>query len=158
MTFDWNEYLLLAKLLSGESLNTEIVDAKLRTAISRIYYSVFNTTKLHLLKYCDIDLDFHTVNNCRKKYKLQSHEIVHKLLEVNDNEDIKTAGRHLFALKKKRVKADYDSNYAKFHVNPNKSDVADGFKYANSIVDALKLISNGNVEVKLKDLNKLKRN
>ena len=40
MSFDWNEYFLLAKELSGDSDSVGNEEAKMRSAISRAYYSV----------------------------------------------------------------------------------------------------------------------
>ncbi len=158
MNFDWNEYLLLSKYLTGESINGDITGAKLRSAVSRTYYSVFNITKSHLFEYCQIDDNAPDFKDYRDKLRLTSHVIIHRLLEVNNDEDISIAGRNLFTLKKKRVKADYDSKYSRHHVNPIARDVKDSFEYAEKILSALKLISDRKVEIKLEHLNRLVNN
>lgn len=41
MSFDWHEYYVLARELSGVSSVPSSIDAKLRTAMSRAYYAAF---------------------------------------------------------------------------------------------------------------------
>jgi uncharacterized protein (UPF0332 family) len=43
MSFDWNEYLNLAKELANEPCAPSTLSSKLRTSISRAYYSAFHS-------------------------------------------------------------------------------------------------------------------
>ena len=50
MTFDWVDYLILAKTLQTNAKNqNSLREAMLRSAISRAYYSVFNIAKNYLI-------------------------------------------------------------------------------------------------------------
>jgi len=48
MSFVWSEYLDLAKELLGSASGSPIEEAKLRSAISRAYYAVFNEARNYL--------------------------------------------------------------------------------------------------------------
>lgn len=48
MSFDWSEYLELAKDLAGESGAISTEDAKHRTSISRAYYNVYHVAYQYL--------------------------------------------------------------------------------------------------------------
>lgn len=48
MTFDWSEYLNLAKELAGIATTPANQEAKLRDAISRAYYAAFILARNHL--------------------------------------------------------------------------------------------------------------
>ena len=48
MSFDWSEYLKLARELAGQTTTPSNQDAKLRSAISRAYYSAFCKARNHL--------------------------------------------------------------------------------------------------------------
>jgi hypothetical protein len=41
MAFDWREYLNLSRLLQGQTGQTAFIEAALRSAVSRAYYSAF---------------------------------------------------------------------------------------------------------------------
>lgn len=45
MSFDWSEYLNLAKEFAGETTTPANQEAKLRVSISRSYYAAFNLIK-----------------------------------------------------------------------------------------------------------------
>lgn len=48
MSFDWSEYLNVAKELAGIATNPANQEAKLRAAISRAYYAAFIKARNHL--------------------------------------------------------------------------------------------------------------
>ena len=48
MSFDWHEYLVLARELAGSPTVPSIEEARLRSAISRAYYAAFGRARLHL--------------------------------------------------------------------------------------------------------------
>lgn len=55
MSFNWSEYLTLAKELTSKSTTSPIQEAHLRSAISRAYYAAFCKARNHLI-YKDGDL------------------------------------------------------------------------------------------------------
>lgn len=48
MRFEWSQYLTLAEELRQADENGTLYEARLRVAISRAYYAVFNTAKIYL--------------------------------------------------------------------------------------------------------------
>jgi uncharacterized protein (UPF0332 family) len=97
MSFDWNDYLKLAKTLS-ESTD----DAALRTAISRAYYCVYN-----------LSLDKATMNSFSLKKGASTHVQVWSLYGRNTDRDkicsqLSAIGGRM---KSRRVKADYRPDY-----------------------------------------------
>jgi hypothetical protein len=48
MSFDWSEYLGLARELAQQSIGSSLAEARLRTAISRSYYAAFCQARVHL--------------------------------------------------------------------------------------------------------------
>ncbi len=48
VTFDWEDFVILAKKLSEEAENSDIEDAYLRSSISRGYFAVFCLARNHL--------------------------------------------------------------------------------------------------------------
>ena len=49
MSFVWSDYLELAKELLGGAVGSPLEEAKLRSAISRAYYAVFNEARDYLV-------------------------------------------------------------------------------------------------------------
>ena len=100
MKFDWEEYFNLAKELAG---TTE--EAKLRSAVSRAYYSVFCLARNYLR---DIQQDPRLSRN--KTYDINDHqyvaeEFIHNQLKSQPMIEI---GKDLTRLRKMRNKADYE--------------------------------------------------
>lgn len=48
MSFDWSEYLNVAKELAGVETSAASQEAKLRAAITRAYYAAFIKARNHL--------------------------------------------------------------------------------------------------------------
>ena len=100
MKFDWKEYFNLAKELAG---TTE--EAKLRSAVSRAYYSVFCLARNYLR---DIQQDPRLLRN--KTYDINVHEYVAKEFIHNQSKSqpMIEIGKDLTRLRKMRNKADYE--------------------------------------------------
>lgn len=102
MSFDWEEYLDLARNMSGESSNPPSQEARLRCAISRAYYAAFNQTCARMRTHEEnqvIPLDG------------GSHAIVINQLQNSQDHERRRVGTALGRLKRNRVQADY---YAQF--------------------------------------------
>lgn len=151
MSFDWENYLLLAKSLNGVPITQDLLPAKRRTAVSRAYYAVFNLSKLCFKTHCNIDLDTNTtISLIRKIKKVGDHELTLKLLMTSDHIDVKSCSFDLSSLRGKRVTADYDCNSP----NPREREVNDCIKMSEEIISALNLLKNGSAAVSLELLKK----
>ena len=118
MSFDWNQYLELAKKLAVETSD----DASLRSAISRSYYCVFNIARARA-----------EANSFRVKDDAGSHEQIWSLYGRNDSDPgclkLATIGPRL---KRRRVKADYRPFVFKLD-----QEVADAIADAEEIISTL---------------------
>jgi len=106
--FDWEDYLLLAKKLLIESKDSDIQEAKLRSAISRAYYAAFIKAKNYLERK-GYDL---SIKALKKKYKNREYISVHKEVRkiLNNGEKFeKEIAKTLKDLGKARNDADYES-------------------------------------------------
>ena len=99
MKFDWEEYFNLAKELAG---TTE--EAKLRSAVSRAYYSVFCLARNYLR---DIEQDPRLSHNKTdiKVHKYVADEFIHHKSKSKTMIEI---GKDLNRLRPRRNKADYE--------------------------------------------------
>ena len=98
MSFDWSEYLTLAKRLVGQSTGPLSQEAIFRAAISRAYYAAFNETRRHLIHQenaLDIPLDG------------RAHEIVQDKLMQSSDASRRRVGADLGRLRRARNDADY---------------------------------------------------
>jgi len=91
MSFDWNEYLKLAKTL-GEKTDA----ASLRTAVSRAYYCIFN---LGMIKA--------RANGFSPKDDTGSHDQLWSLYSRNTDKDCSRISILGQRMKRRRIKADY---------------------------------------------------
>lgn len=95
MTFDWSEYLNLARKLAGTDANPGN-EAELRSAISRAYYAAFITARNYLRDRDNIRIP-----------RERSHQfVINQFRESSDNYRAKL-GRRLLRLRNYRVSADY---------------------------------------------------
>lgn len=103
MKFDWSEYFNLAQELAGTS-----EEAKLRSAISRAYYSVFCLARNY---WRDIQQDPRLSRN--KTYDINDHQYVAKEFIHNQSKSQRMTdiGRDLTRLRKMRNKADYEDTF-----------------------------------------------
>src|SRR4028118_2057249 len=105
MRFDWSEYLNLAQDLaatnSDSSANRE---AKLRSAISRVYYSTFCLARNYLR---DIEKD---LTLFRKNRDINEHQYVAEkfINQRSNNKNMVKIGENLSRLRELRNKADYE--------------------------------------------------
>ena len=101
MTFDWNEYLRIAKDIHIRSKTSKIKDeALLRTAVSRAYYSVINIAakkaiEKHGQSFTSNDFHASVIGYYKYDYNNSNHQI---------------AGRLLRSLKGSRDKCDYHTS------------------------------------------------
>jgi hypothetical protein len=128
MTFDWCEYLNLARELAGE---TVVVDpeAKLRSSISRSYYSCFCTTRDFV---CDIERDS-AMMAANQRRDINMHSFMIDRLRNDPSDRLKRKiGNKLKRLRTNRNIADYEDNI----INPQKT-ADDALNYADDIMSDL---------------------
>ncbi|MEG4577044.1 HEPN domain-containing protein [Microcoleus sp. N3A4] len=124
MKFDWEEYFNLAKELAG---TTE--EAKLRSAVSRAYYSVFCLARNYLR---DIQQDPRLSRN--KTYDINDHQYVAEEFIHNQSKSqpMIEIGKDLTRLRKMRNKADYEDTM--FNLQ---REARTGLMLAENIISAL---------------------
>lgn len=100
MSFNWNDYLSLAKSLADDPGNPGPVEACLRTAISRAYYSALIQSR----RFAESEASISTFE--------KSHQAVidHFLFpeRSSSQESRRKIGNELSRLRAKRVSADYN--------------------------------------------------
>lgn len=69
MSFDWREFLALAKVIQQSSYNTYSLEAAQRSAVSRAYYAAFG----HLRNYAENYLGFHRTRTGKDHSLLREH-------------------------------------------------------------------------------------
>jgi uncharacterized protein (UPF0332 family) len=125
MSFSWKEYFKLA-----EQLNESREEAYQRSAISRVYYAVFNLIRLKV-----------GYNTRRQAAELSHKKLIDSLkmpsdeyiIALNlDEEDIQTIADELDFLRKERNTADYDGTAT---INNQKSNRS--IQRAKTIFDLL---------------------
>jgi len=105
MRFDWSEYLNLAKELAAtNSESSANRDAKLRSAISRAYYSTFCLARNYLR---DIEKDptLFSKNRDINKHQYVAQEFIN---HRSKNKNMVKIGENLSRLRELRNKADYE--------------------------------------------------
>jgi uncharacterized protein (UPF0332 family) len=105
MKFDWSEYLNLAQELAASN-----EEAKLRSAISRAYYSVFCLARNYLR---DIQQDPRLSRN--KTYDINDHQYVADefIFNRSKSQKISEIGRNLTRLRRLRNQADCEDTIFK---------------------------------------------
>jgi len=93
VTFKWEEYLVLAKELSGKG-----GEAATRSAISRAYYAAYQTARRHKR------------SKSAMATQSGSHGAVWRALRESGNRDWRTAGNQGKYILDYRRQADYDDN------------------------------------------------
>ncbi|MCY7383006.1 MAG: HEPN domain-containing protein [Microcoleus sp. CAN_BIN18] len=128
MKFDWSQYLNLAQELAA---STE--EAKLRSAISRAYYSVFCLARNYLR---DIEQDPRLSRN--KTYDINDHQYVAEEFIYNrsKSQKITEIGRNLTRLRKIRNQADYEDTIFQLQ-----KEVVRSLSLAQHIISALRELS-----------------
>jgi len=100
MSFDWSEYLNLAKELAKQSSSPASEEAKLRSAISRAYYAAFCKARNYL----------RDVKGIQMTGSAQDHQIVAKLFKACSDRNWNKVGVNLERLRIDRNKVDYDDS------------------------------------------------
>lgn len=118
MKFDGSEYLNLATELAASSSDSDDVEAKLRSAVSRAYYAVFCLSRNYLR---DIEKDPRLSR--KNSSDINEHQYVAEefIFHKSKNKEMIKIGENLSRLRELRNKADYadtifnlpkDVNYA----------------------------------------------
>lgn len=103
MSFNWPNYLVLAKDLAGWSVSGPVnEEAKLRSAISRAYYASFHVIKGYLEENGEID----TLPTGRSQ-----HQGIIIYLKRSSDKNRRKLGNNLDRLITDRNRADYDSRF-----------------------------------------------
>ncbi len=103
MSFYWPEYLDLAEELLVEGKGTPRNEAKLRSAISRAYYAVYNSAD----KYADAK----GIRSFQEKIYGSRHRDLSKRFKNSNAKRLKQLGVNLDRLLNQRIDADYYFNY-----------------------------------------------
>lgn len=135
MSFDWQNYLIVAKELCGRA-NGEMPtqEAKLRCAISRSYYSAFCSSKNFIKSKGQV---FNKEKNI--------HEEVKKWFAGNDKDrDYLNIANNLDRLRIARNKADYDNTFIdnrKLEVKNLTSEAISSLLHSENILSSLKKLT-----------------
>lgn len=127
MKFDWLSYLEVAETLYNEVISTSnqansasINEAKIRSCISRAYYSAFCLTRNYLR-------DFEGYSNL-KTLKFSVHEYVIEELRNSKKRDFNNLGIILDRLREYRVEVDYQDMVSFNLISKAKIAIVDGKK------------------------------
>jgi len=100
VNFNWEDFLNVARSLTGTPRRTPSEESKRRCAVSRAYYSAFNVTRKSLAN-----------KGLVQSKRVGIQEEIIDLLTNSDNEDWRNIGMTLDRLKVERVKADYHDTF-----------------------------------------------
>ena len=148
MSFDWNDFLLLAKNLNGESFTHDISVAKYRTAISRSYYAAFNICKSYIVDFFGVDLESEKIRNIRAYYKVKDHGLIPKLMLTSNNKEICKKATRLDTLRGRRKDADYNSERIENITRKTKDTIEE----AEKIIAAMELFENGQADLHIDNI------
>lgn len=102
MSFNWLNYLDLARTLAGSGAMDANGEAELRTAISRAYYAAFCRSRNHLRDNDHIHLSTGS----------DIHKEVQSKFTMSRDKRRKQIGQNLYRLRRLRNKADYDDQFS----------------------------------------------
>lgn len=97
MSFDWSQYLNLAKELAGQATTPANEEARLRDAISRAYYAAFILARNHLR-----DKEGHSIPTTG-----EAHQYVAEQFKLNPEPGHQVVASNLKKLRMYRNQADY---------------------------------------------------
>lgn len=137
MNFNWKSYLEFAQNLLdevrsswGQEVDLSMQEAKMRSAISRAYYSVFCLVRNHLR---DVEGYNELIN-----LKTDVHKyIIDEILLVSQDQTFINLGKDLRSLRLLRNKADYDDK-----INGLFADLTKALKLGNTIIKNLEALIN----------------
>lgn len=101
MSFNWSEYLQLARQLAGKAAISADREARLRSAISRAYYAAFIEARNYLRD--------------GKGYSIpgkNTHRYIIQTFKNDANLDYQKIGQNLERLRVRRNQADYDDTFS----------------------------------------------
>jgi len=130
MRFDWSEYFNLAQELAATNSDSSANrDAKLRSAISRAYYSTFCLARNYLR---DIEKDPRLF---RKNRDINEHQYVAEefIYHRSKNKNMVKIGENLSSLRELRNKADYEDTI----FNNLQKEASYALMLAENIISAL---------------------
>lgn len=113
MSFDWADYLRVARELVGTAAPTHD-EARLRAAISRAYYAAFNKCRFYLE---NVDYVKWSPDDRRRG----GHEFVITQFAEHPDETRQLIGDRLDRLRVQRVRADYRLIYIDLHIEAPKA-------------------------------------
>lgn len=111
MSFDWSEYLNLAREIIGQTTTPANQEARLRSAISRAYYAAFILARNHLR-----DKEGHSIPETA-----DVHRYVIVQFEQSSDPVRKAIGTKLKQLRRDRNQADYNDTVAGLFVMSQKA-------------------------------------
>lgn len=109
-SFDWSDYMKLARELWRQSARSPIKDAKLRTAISRAYYAAYISARNHLQDKDKVSIPYQDAHQYVINYFLNSSDGTYREI-----------GWRLKRLRRLRNKGDYDNNFTDLVVRTPKA-------------------------------------
>ena len=101
MSFDWIDFLRIAKVFEQDADKTSISDAMYRTAISRAYYASFNSARLFLID----------KGMLRSDERENIHYRVIEVFQQDPSDDWRQIGTWLERMRRDRNEADYDQRF-----------------------------------------------
>ena len=126
MSFDWNEYFLLAKELSGDSNSLSNEEAKKRSAISRAYYSTIIQARA---KICSLTGE--------RYHRRNTHAWTIGQYRSHPTPLAKSIAARLGRLKKRRERADYDD-----HISSLNAELSSALMEAEKLIEDINKLHN----------------
>jgi len=121
MSFNWSEYLALAQQLAGKAQISATQESRLRSAISRAYYSAFIQARNHLRDRMSLSIP-----------RKNTHEYVIKQFQNSSDPIRQQIGEALDRIRYNRNLADYDDTVANLPTITRRS-----LKLAAQVISAL---------------------
>jgi uncharacterized protein (UPF0332 family) len=100
MTFDWSQYLNLAREIIGQPTSPANLEAKRRSAISRAYYAAFISARNYLQEIEGLSIPI----------TADAHKYVVQQFKQSSDSDRQNIGRNLEKLRRERNQADYNNS------------------------------------------------
>ncbi len=124
MTFDWQHYNRLADHLCSLTDDSSLREAELRTAMSRTYYSLFNTAKIKIEEKTNITVS-----------RAEAHTQVINFLKRSPFKKVQEIGTNLGRMKHERENADYKDILDHESIDNFKETVAHYIELSKKYID-----------------------